>query len=136
MFNLDKYPWIVPVLLVALGAGWLLNTLEILPGVNWAYILCVGALGVVILLQGINKLSFVVGLFLVIGSVAAYLRQGGYLSLNVELPGMVIVLGALMLIAHAARLPNAVDATADTNKAEEPKKHRLAGGTPRGPADL
>src|SRR5438128_9774448 len=84
MFNLEKYPWIVPVLMVFVGAGWLMNTLDVLPGVNWAYILGVGAVGLVMLLQGFNKFNFVVGSFLVIGSVAAYLRQSGVLSIEVQ----------------------------------------------------
>src|SRR5262249_14650748 len=80
MFNLDKYPWIVPVLLVFVGVGWLLNTLDIVPGVNWAYTLGVGAVGLVLLLQGLNRFSFVVGTFLIVGAFCSYLRQTGYLK--------------------------------------------------------
>ena len=129
MFNLDKYPWIIPVLIVFVGIGWLMNAMNLFPGVNWAYTLGIGALGVVILLQGINKYSFGIGSFLLIGSVAAFLRQRELLTIDVQIPILVIVLGVLMLTAYMLRLPNPPEP--EQAKSEEPKKQRLPeGGSP------
>jgi len=128
MFNLDKYPWIVPVLLVFVGVGWLLNTLDVVPGVNWAYTLGVGAVGAVILLQGLNRFSFVVGTFLIVGAFCSYLRQTGHLKVEIQVPIMVILVGVLMLVAHYAGLPQVTDEA--PSRPEEPKKHRLADAGP------
>jgi len=128
MFNLDKYPWIVPVLLVFVGVGWLLNTLDIVPGVNWAYTLGVGAVGLVLLLQGLNRFSFVVGTFLIVGAFCSYLRQTGYLKVEVQVPIMVVLLGVLMLVAPYTGLPQATDDA--PSRPEVPKKRRLADAGP------
>src|SRR5262249_35924728 len=88
----------------------------------------VGAVGLVLLLQGLNRFSFVVGTFLIVGAFCSYLRQTGHLKVEIQVPIMVILLGVLMLIAHYTGLPQATD---DTNtRPEAPKKHRLADAGP------
>lgn len=97
----------VPILILALGICWLLNTLKIMPGVEWIWtggLAIIGILAVVI--GGVNKMTFVVGPFLLICSVFSILRQTGRISIDHEIPILVIVLGGLLLIAQLAPLPN------------------------------
>ena len=54
---------------------------------------------------GVNRYSFVVGVFLIAASILSILRQTGQLDVNIEVPVLVIVLGGLMVIGHLLRLP-------------------------------
>jgi hypothetical protein len=55
---------IVAVLVIALGIGWLLNTLGVIPGVDWLWTGGLGVAGILIMAaDGINKFTFVVGSF-------------------------------------------------------------------------
>src|SRR5438093_957380 len=101
----SKKPIVVSVLIIALGISWLLNTLHIIPGVDWVWTLSLGISGVlVVAVGGLNKLSFVVGPFLVIASILSVLRQTGHLRADIEVPFLVIVLGVLTLLCHLLRL--------------------------------
>ena len=54
---------------------------------------------------GFNKVSVVTGPFLIVASVFSVLRQTGRISVDHEIPILVIVLGILMLISQLSRLP-------------------------------
>src|SRR5262245_54489346 len=96
---------IVPVLIIVVGVAWLLNTLQVLPGVDWMWTAGLGVCGVLILaVGGVNKLTFTVGPFLLIGSVLSVLRQTGRLSMNLEMPVLFILFGVLLLLAHVLPL--------------------------------
>jgi hypothetical protein len=98
----------VSLLVIAIGIAWLLNTMHILPGVNWVWTIGLAAGGVFVLaLGGLNKLSVVVGPFLIIASVFSLLRQRGAINVDHEVPSLVIALGALMLLSAIAPLPQA-----------------------------
>ena len=56
--------------------------------------------------HGINRVTAVVGPFLIAASIASALRQTGAIALNTELPILVIVLGVLMLAAVVLPLQN------------------------------
>jgi len=61
---------ILAVLVIALGIAWLLNTLEIIPGVNWLWSGGLGVAGILFLAaRGIDKFTFVIGSFLLTSSV-------------------------------------------------------------------
>jgi len=93
-------------LIITVGIGWLLTVLHILPGVNWVWVLALGVLGaLVLILGGVNKLTIVVGPFLILATFFSLLRQTGRLSLDVEVPSLVIAAGALLLIARVAPIP-------------------------------
>lgn len=100
--------WITAsVLTIALGAAWLLNTLNVIPGVDWIWTSLLGVTGVLaIVLGGVNKMTFVVGPFLLIASVFSILRQTGRFETNTEVPLLVIVLGVLMLGATLLPIPS------------------------------
>jgi len=62
--------------------------------------------GVLILVVGaIDKVTIVVGPFLIISTVVSLLRQTGRLSENTEVPCLMIVVGLLALIARFLPLP-------------------------------
>ena len=97
---------IVPVLIITVGVGWLLTVLQVLPGVNWVWVLALGIVGVLVLvLGGMNKVTVVAGPFLILATFFSLLRQTGRLSLDVEVPLLVISVGILMLISRLAPLP-------------------------------
>ncbi|HXI83795.1 MAG TPA: hypothetical protein VNL17_06860 [Verrucomicrobiae bacterium] len=97
---------VVPVLVIVLGVTWLLNILQVLPGVDWIWTVGLAAAGVLTLLVGgINKLTVVVGPFLMVGSICSLLRQLDVLPIDREIPILTIVLGILMLIAQMLSLP-------------------------------
>lgn len=96
-----------PLLIVAVGIGWLLNVWGLLPAVDWVWTLLLALAGLLsFLLCGFNKLTFVVGPFLLVASLFSVLRQMGRLSLNEEVPYLVILLGVLWLAGEFLRLPN------------------------------
>lgn len=88
----------VPVLIITVGLAWLLNTLNVVPDVDWVWSLGLMAAGVLTLtIGGITKTTLVVGPLLLVGSVFSVLRQTGRLQEPHEIPLLVILLGALML---------------------------------------
>jgi hypothetical protein len=102
----EKNSIAVPIVLIALGFGWLLTAHGVLPGVNWIWILALGIAGVLVLaVGGIDKLTIVLGPFLMACSCLSLLRQTGYLDINTEVPLLVIVGGVLMLIPYIVPVP-------------------------------
>ncbi len=90
----DKKSLIVPILVVTVGIGWLLTTLGI------------AVAGVMMfLVSGWNKMTLVAGTLLIVASCLSLLRQTGRLSLDTEVPILVIVLGVLLLIARSRTIP-------------------------------
>lgn len=95
-----------PILIITIGVGWLLSVMHILPGVNWVWVLALGMLGALVLIVGgVNKITIVVGPFLILATFFSLLRQTGRLSLDVEVPCLVIAAGALLLFARLAPVP-------------------------------
>ena len=91
---------IVAVLVIALGIGWLLNTLGVIPGVDWLWTGGLGVAGILVMAaSGINKFTFVIGSFLLVSSVFSVLRQTGRLRTNIELPVLFIIFGVLLLLS-------------------------------------
>jgi hypothetical protein len=96
----------IPVLLIAVGVGWLLSTMGFASEINWVWSLALAAVGVLtFVLYGLDKVTIVVGAIFVIMSAMSVLRQTGRLSLDVEVPLLVIALGVLMLVARHPRIP-------------------------------
>ena len=102
-----KGPICVAILIIAVGVGWLLTAQGIGDGINWVWTLGLGVSGVLIFVVsgGVNKSSIVSGPFLIIGSVLSILRQSGRLSINLEVPILVITIGVLFLIAQLPLVP-------------------------------
>ncbi len=103
----DKATLIFPVLMIAVGSGWLLTTLGIAPGVDWIWTLLLAIVGLLaFVVGGFDKVTAVVGTFLIIASCLSLLRQTGRLALDIEVPILVIIAGALVLIAHLPAIPS------------------------------
>jgi hypothetical protein len=96
---------VIPILIVVVGLGWLLTIEGIVPGVNWVWSLGLGIVGVLLLVRGINKFSVVVGPFFLIAALLSIVRQTGRMSIDAEVPVLVIILGLLMLVAQLPLIP-------------------------------
>jgi hypothetical protein len=93
-------------MLITVGIGWLLTTIGVAPGVNWVWTLGLAIVGVLTIVgAGFDKVTFVVGAFLVVTSLLSVLRQTDRLSIDVEVPILVIVAGVLLLIARSSAIP-------------------------------
>jgi hypothetical protein len=96
----------VPVLIIAVGVGWLLTAVGYGPGINWVWTLGLGTVGVLtFVLSGFDKVSVVVGPFFLVASLLSVLRQAGGLSVDVEVPVLVICVGILLLVARLPAVP-------------------------------
>jgi len=102
----DKKSLILPVLLIAIGIGWLLTAMGVVPNVDWIWTLLLGAVGLLaLLINGIDKVSIVVGPLFILASFFSLLRQMGHLYVNIEVPLLVIAAGTLLLIARHRSIP-------------------------------
>lgn len=96
----------LPIALIAVGAGWLLSTMGIAPDINWVWTLALAALGLLTFItSGIDKVSIVVGPLFLTASCLSVLRQSERLSLDAEVPVLVILSGVLMLVARLKSIP-------------------------------
>lgn len=102
----SKNPLVASFWLILIGVGWLLNTTHVVPGVNWVWTLGLAVLGLAMLgVGGVNKVTVVLGSFLLVASLLSVVRQTGRLSVDHELPCLMIALGVLMLASHLAPVP-------------------------------
>ena len=103
----DKKTLILPILLIIVGTGWLLTTLGIAPQINWVWTLSLAIIGcLAFVVDGFNKVTWVVGTFFVITSLLSVVRQTGRITIDTEIPVLVIVSGILVLIARHPAIPN------------------------------
>ncbi|MCH9654059.1 MAG: hypothetical protein K0U86_10970 [Planctomycetes bacterium] len=104
--NTDKKTLILPLLIISIGSGWLLTTLGIAPGINWIWTLGLAIIGLLTFaVSGIDKSTVVMGPFFLIASCLSVLRQTGRITLDVEVPILVIVTGCLLLVARSKSIP-------------------------------
>jgi hypothetical protein len=104
--NGSKKSLFVSLLIMLLGVAWLLNTLEVIPRVDWIWTVGVSGLGILILaLGGWNRISVVVGMFLVFAGTFSILRQTGRMRPEIEVPCLVIVFGGLLLTVQLVHVP-------------------------------
>lgn len=96
----------LPVILIVLGAAWLLNSLNWLPDVHWLWIIGLAGAGIAILaLDGITKSSVVAGPLLILAAILSFSRQYYGLGWRFVFPAMLIGAGILMLIARSPAIP-------------------------------
>ncbi|MBB5016950.1 hypothetical protein HNQ59_000212 [Chitinivorax tropicus] len=97
---------LIPVALIVIGLAWLLDEFHVFPEVNWFWITALTAAGVaVLLLDGINKSSVVVGPLLIGGGITTFLRQYLDLRFGAQWSVLMILLGVLMLVARSPSIP-------------------------------
>lgn len=103
----DKKTLLIPILLIALGFGWLLTALGVAPGIDWVWTLGLAVVGLLaFVIAGWDKATVVVGPFFIIASCLSLLRQTGRLNFDVEIPILVVAAGVLLLIARSPSIPN------------------------------
>lgn len=99
--------FILPLALIALGLGWLLNVLDLPLAVDWFWVCGLAIAGLLtILAGGPDKLTLVAGPFLLAGACTYILRKLGHLTLSQEVPILVVVLGVLLLLVNLFKLPD------------------------------
>ena len=101
----NRHGIVTAILIIAVGAGWLLNELQILNAIDWAWTLILATGGIMsFVLGGLNKVSIVAGPCLMAGAVTSAMRQSGRLNIRLEMPILTIVFGICLLIALASSL--------------------------------
>ena len=102
-----RAPLVIPVLIIVVGVGWLLTAQGFGPGINWVWTLGLGVIGLLtfIVSRGLDKVSVVIGPFFLLASLLSALRQTNQLSLDVEVPVLVICIGTLLLVAQLPAIP-------------------------------
>lgn len=114
----DKKTLLLPALLIIVGVGWLLTALGFAPGIDWIWTLGLAGVGfLAFVVGGFDKVTFVAGSFFIITSLLSVLRQTGRISIDIEVPILVILAGVLLLVARhpAIPLPKWVHESADSN---------------------
>lgn len=98
---------VLSIIIVTIGIGDLLTTLDIIPGVDWVWTLALAIVGVlvIVLSGGLDKVSIVIGPFLLVGSVLSILRQTGHLDPKIEASLIVILIGVLLLVSQLSVVP-------------------------------
>ena len=98
--------YVVPVLIIVVGLGWLLNVLAIIPQIEWIWSLGMAAVGILtIAVGGFDRLTIVIGPFLAISAIFSVLRQTNNITVEKELPILTVSLGVLLLLAYLLKLP-------------------------------
>src|SRR5579862_5142279 len=102
-----KTAWLAaPVLITTLGTGQLLTVHGVIPGVEWAWVLPLAMVGgLLLVIDGFNKLSTVVGPTLISAALLSYLRQTARISVATEIPTLLIVVGLFWTASHLLPLP-------------------------------
>jgi hypothetical protein len=95
-----------PIVLIVIGAAWLLNSLHWLPEVHWLWILGLSGAGVAILaVDGFTKSSVVAGPLLIVAGLLSFFYQYYGLGWRFIIPIMLISAGLLMLISRSPSIP-------------------------------
>jgi hypothetical protein len=96
----------LPVTLIVVGFGWLLWEFRLFPDVDWIIALGFIAGGIAVMaIDGINKSSVVIGPFLIAIGLAWLLHDRYGTHWRYIIPVMLVLLGALMLVARSAKIP-------------------------------
>lgn len=95
----------VPLLAITVGIGWLLQRPRSGVPRRLALDALAGIVGTLDAVHRLNRLTCVVGPFLLMTSVTSILRQTRRLTLDVEVPVLVVAFGVLLLVAQLSRLP-------------------------------
>jgi hypothetical protein len=114
---------LISFIIIAIGIAWLLNTLHFIGGVDWLWTFALAAAGIFALAWGkMNKLTFVMGAFLLIGSIFSILRQVNAIRLEVEVPLLVVIFGILFLVAQLPMIPHTATVASMIEEAKLQKK--------------
>jgi hypothetical protein len=105
----------LPVTLIVVGLGWLLWEYRLFPDVDWIISLGFVVGGIAVLaIDRINKNSVVIGPFLIAIGVAWFMHDRYGTIWRFIIPVMLVLLGALMLVARSPRVPERRPRARDT----------------------
>jgi hypothetical protein len=103
--NARKKSVIFAVATITIGAAWLMNSMNILPGVEWIWTLGLAVTGaLVIAVYGLDRVTVVAGPFLFVGALFSLLRQMDMMAVKYEAPALFIIFGLLVLVSALSRL--------------------------------
>lgn len=104
--NHSKRIFLIALLFILFGLGWLLNVMQVVADIDWVWTLGLAWVGfMVFILLGVDKVTFVAGSLLLVMSFFSVMRQTGKLPINYEVPILTILAGVLILVSHLAPLP-------------------------------
>ncbi|MES2832266.1 MAG: hypothetical protein V4695_09770 [Pseudomonadota bacterium] len=96
----------LPIALLLLGIAWLLDSLHLLPDIQWVWVIGLCGAGVaILLLEGVTKSSVVTGPLLIIAGILSFFHQFHGLGWRYVIPVMLIATGAVLLISRSSTLP-------------------------------
>lgn len=105
----------IPVTLIAVGLAWLAWHFGWFPNLDWIIAGAFIAAGLAVLIfDRITKSSVVIGPFLIGVGVAWILHEFYWVGWQVLLPCLLVLLGALMLVARDPRIPERRERKSDT----------------------
>jgi hypothetical protein len=95
----------VPFVVVFIGVGWLLNSFDLSPDVNWLWpVPLVGSGLLWLILRGFNKSTLLLAPLLILGGLLEMLRQLHSVPLKVELPILVVAFGLFWLLSEHKKI--------------------------------
>lgn len=102
-----KGPFVLSILIITVGVGWLLTTRGVGPGIDWVWTLGLGVIGILtfVVCGGVDKFSVALGPFFIVSSILSILRQTKTLDLDTEVPILVILIGILLMVAQMRAIP-------------------------------
>ncbi|STQ90598.1 hypothetical protein [Iodobacter fluviatilis] len=104
---------VLPVVLIAVGGGWLINELQLMPQMGTLIILGLIAAGIAVLaLEGINKSSVVTAPMLIATGFALYLKDYHGVGLKLSIPALMVLAGLLMLLARSSHIADRAEQSA------------------------
>jgi hypothetical protein len=107
----------LPITLIVVGIIGLVWYFRWLPDIDWIISLGFIAGGVAVLvIDGINKNSIVTGPFLIAVGIAWALRDRYRVSWSLIIPALLVLLGALMLLARNPKVPDKRPAAPKTDQ--------------------
>ena len=96
----------LPITLIIVGLVWLVWHFRLFPDIDWVIALGFIAGGIAVMVfDGINKNSIVIGPILIAMGGAWALNDRYRVSWSLLIPGLLVLLGVLMLIARNAAIP-------------------------------
>ncbi len=99
--NTHARQFVLPLIIIAVGFGWLMNVLHVLTPVNWLWTVTLAGSGLLLIAAaGIDRFTAVVGPWLLCAACTGLLRQTGVIDAHIEVPVLTIALGVLMLVSR------------------------------------
>ena len=99
--------FIVPVMILTLGIGHLLNIKGFIPQVDWLWTGSLGVAGLMLLVLGKrDKMTYTLGPWLIVAAASSIMRELDRIDISTEAPVLVIALGVFLLISEMLKLPN------------------------------